>query len=324
MLPISRIDIKNFKSLRNVTIDNCKTFNLLIGRPNVGKSNIIEALSFFAAPYLVQQKIPFSEFLRVKQTPALFFNGDISNPIDVQVGEQNLHIAAKSVTELSVSVKIDGKTTSFDSVDLKVKKSPDYYPIIKPYKYTDAFQQLPKVNVPFLCPIYGSNMMQIVQQNKLIKDYFVSLLKEYNLQLTFDMAQQELRILKPLSDTSSFILPYSALADTIKRLMFYKAAVESNTDSIVLFEELEAHAFPPFISMITRSIIDRPENQYFITTHSPYVVNDFLEYTRTDVAIHLVDFRDGETFVKTLSQDEIQEVYNYGVDLFFNAESFLR
>ena len=106
--------------------------------------------------------------------------------------------------------------------------------------------------------------------------------------------------------------------------MFYKAAVESNTDSIVLFEELEAHAFPPFISMITRSIIDRPENQYFITTHSPYVVNDFLEYTRTDVAIHLVDFRDGETYVKTLSQGEIQEVYNYGVDLFFNAESFLK
>lgn len=37
---IKDISIKNFKSLEEVKIQGCKTFNLFIGRPNVGKSNI--------------------------------------------------------------------------------------------------------------------------------------------------------------------------------------------------------------------------------------------------------------------------------------------
>ena len=49
---IHHIDIKNFKSIKDCEIPNCKRINLFIGRPNVGKSNIIEALSLFSIPYL--------------------------------------------------------------------------------------------------------------------------------------------------------------------------------------------------------------------------------------------------------------------------------
>ena len=153
--------------------------------------------------------------------------------------------------------------------------------------------------------------------------YFVNLLKEYDLQLTFDLAQQEVRVLKPVDDTSSFIIPYVALADSIKRLMFYKAAVDSNKDSVLMFEELEAHAYPPYITKICQTIIENPSNQYFITTHSPYVVTEFLQEKDIDLAIHMVDYRDGKTIVKTLTKEEMDEVYNYGIDLFFNTEAFL-
>lgn len=108
--------------------------------------------------------------------------------------------------------------------------------------------------------------MQVLQKNEVIKQYFVDLLKEYDLQLTMDVAAQEVRILKPLGDTSSFIIPYRALADSIKQLMFYKAAVDSNKDSVLMFEELEAHAYPLYISKIAQTILQNPRNQYFITT----------------------------------------------------------
>ncbi len=49
---INHIDIRNFKSLRDCEITDCKRINLFIGRPNVGKSNIIEALSLFSIPFL--------------------------------------------------------------------------------------------------------------------------------------------------------------------------------------------------------------------------------------------------------------------------------
>ena len=42
---ISRIEIKNFKSLENITVD-LNDFNVLIGASASGKSNFIEAIRF--------------------------------------------------------------------------------------------------------------------------------------------------------------------------------------------------------------------------------------------------------------------------------------
>ena len=42
------IKIENFKSLRHIELNDCKRINIFIGKPNVGKSNILEALSLFS------------------------------------------------------------------------------------------------------------------------------------------------------------------------------------------------------------------------------------------------------------------------------------
>lgn len=325
MKKIKTISIQNFKSLENLQIKGCKTFNLFIGRPNVGKSNIIEALSCMAIPYLYPMKKSLESIFRIERASALFYNGNVSQPIEVIVGDYRIHMVNAASNKVDVHIEYKKDTQPLSIVDLKVKKGIDEYPRFKPYSYeahahADWHTQ---VDMPFLCPWDGNNMMQVLQQNENIKQYFVSLLKEYDLQLTMDVAAQEIRILKPLDDTSSFIIPYKALADSIKRLMFYKAAVDSNKDSILMFEELEAHAYPPYISKIAQTILQNPNNQYFITTHSPYVVNEFLENTSLDVAIHIVDYKKGKTIVKTLSDKEMEEIYEYGIDLFFNTEAFL-
>lgn len=325
MKKITDITIRNYKSLEDVKIQGCKTFNLFIGRPNVGKSNIIEALSCLAIPYLFTMKKSLGAIFRIERTSALFYNGNIANPIDISVGDYGMQIVNTASNQINVIARHKEGEQSLGVVDLKVKKGLTEYPIFKPYVYEnhDNKDWTTQVDMPFLCPWDGNNMMQVLQQNEPLKQYFVNLLKEYDLQLTFDLAQQEVRVLKPVDDTSSFIIPYVALADSIKRLMFYKAAVDSNKDSVLMFEELEAHAYPPYISKIAQTIIQNPSNQYFITTHSPYVINEFLEDKSLDVAIHIVDYKDGKTMVKTLSKEEMDEVYNYGIDLFFNTEAFL-
>ena len=50
---IKSVSIKNFKSVKSVTLSDCRRINVLIGRPNVGKSNILEALALFDVPYMV-------------------------------------------------------------------------------------------------------------------------------------------------------------------------------------------------------------------------------------------------------------------------------
>ena len=105
--------------------------------------------------------------------------------------------------------------------------------------------------------------------------------------------------------------------------MAYQAELDDEENALgeVVFEEPEAHSYPPFISKVTQDIIQSDRNQFFITTHSPYVVNDFLELPSDELAIYLVDFRNGETFVKRASDTEVQEMYEYGIDLFFNTET---
>ena len=36
----------------------------------------------------------------------------------------------------------------------------------------------------------------------------------------------------------------------------------------------------------------------------------------------MMDFKDGQTVAKALNREEIEEVYRYGVDLFFNNEAY--
>ena len=49
---ISHVHINNFKSIKDVTLNDCRRINLFIGKPNVGKSNLLEAMSLFCLPYL--------------------------------------------------------------------------------------------------------------------------------------------------------------------------------------------------------------------------------------------------------------------------------
>jgi predicted ATP-dependent endonuclease of OLD family len=113
------------------------------------------------------------------------------------------------------------------------------------------------------------------------------------------------------------------IADTLQRIIFYKTAIASNMNAILIFEEPEAHAYPPYIAEFTQEVINSYTNQFFIATHSPIIVNDFLENAREDLAIFMVDYKEGQTVVKALSKEQLYEVYKYGEDLFFNNDAYL-
>jgi hypothetical protein len=59
------VHITNFKSLKDVTLSDCKRINLLIGKPNVGKSNILEAIGLFGLGYSgLNKNKQLSQFVR--------------------------------------------------------------------------------------------------------------------------------------------------------------------------------------------------------------------------------------------------------------------
>lgn len=76
---IKDIKITNFKSLKDCSISGCKRINLFIGRPNVGKSNILEALSSFTIPFLKENSSKnLNQLIRLENETELFYNGNYS------------------------------------------------------------------------------------------------------------------------------------------------------------------------------------------------------------------------------------------------------
>ena len=70
------------------------------------------------------------------------------------------------------------------------------------------------------------------------------------------------------------------------------------------------------------AVIFRKDNQYFIATHNPYLLCAILEKAdKADVAVFVTYFRDFETRIKQLTDDQLSEML--GGDPFFMSQRFV-
>lgn len=333
---IDHIEITNFKSIRHQKIEGCKRINVFIGYPNVGKSAILEAIS--SLTYLQKDYDgQFNELCRIKESFELFYDGNskekaiikYSDLISVEfkyVSEKDIELSIgifassndiipthrRNIVFSKGEIKSDG--WSLENADVKVKK----------YEFSNKYNEF-KTNGLTLFSPHGENLVDIIHLNKQVRKEVSELFKFYNLKLLIDPSTNSIRGFKELEEEVIFTIPYYQMADTLQRLIFHKAAIMSNENTVLLFEEPEAHMFPPYIGKFTSEIIFEKGNgnQYFISTHSPFVMNDFLEDAREELSVYLVGLNNGETIIKRLSDEELHKVYQYGVDLFFNIESYL-
>ena len=342
---IEHIEIKNFKSIRHQTIEGCKRINVFIGYPNVGKSAILEAIAAFS--YLQKDFIvPFPELSRFRLPIELFHNGVVANEISVSYSDTiRVRISYKDEHSMDFFVEERHLETSENGTKSGLIGQWDWLKIInyvnntiggasnrmkndilsvKKYVFQNNFNEV-RTNGLVLESPFGKNIVDIVQSNQKLRKEIIELFKFYDLELNIDQRINSMFGFKRLGDGLVYTIPFYQMADTLQRLIFHKAAVLSNENSVLLFEEPEAHMFPPYISQFTSDIIYNKSNnnQYFISTHSPFVVNDFMEDARDELSVFMVGLKNGETIVKRLSDEEMHEVYQHGVDLFFNIQSYL-
>lgn len=323
---INHISIRNFKSIKSCEVTSCKRINLFIGRPNVGKSNIIEALSLFSIPALKESSLKkLSTLIRTEHETELFYNGRLDQPatISTNISKCSLKYDPKDILSVNLMFGGDLYTAVVDS-RLNVKLVESHYKFdtwIKRYIFkTDV--EYKRGHSKYLIPPFGFNLLSIIENYPELKEEVINLFNEYNLEVAFDRASQTIKVIQKSRD-GIFLIPYNSIADTLQRVIFYKAAIASNDNSILLFEEPEAHAFPPYMTQLTQDMIHKRDNQYFIATHSPFILNDLLENAPDELAVYVVYWADGSTQVRALSQQEMHEAYQSGVDFFTNSESFI-
>ncbi len=359
---IKNIEIKNFKSIRHQKIDDCRRVNVFIGYPNVGKSNILEALSVFS---INEAHLDFSTFIRMENFTTLFFDGEINQfeffdgefkrQLEIKINEKHRVVVRFEDNTLFFKQQFETEGTSFEKEDLRfitlddsaavtVKsfnveeknkqisnfkkggiRRQDELAEVKKYQFLKHKEFLGKGYSSLSYP-YGENIFNVISTNNILKKEVTELFKSYNLELRYDARLQEFTISKT-TESGIFTIPYSMVADTLQRVIFYKAAILSNKEKVLLFEEPEAHMFPPYISKFTSDIIhDENNNQYFLATHSPFVMNDLiLNVEKDELAIYIVSYQkeSGETLIHRMDEEDVNEAYQFGYDFFMNINNFI-
>ncbi len=322
---IKSVSIKNFKSVKSMTLSDCRRINVLIGRPNVGKSNILEALALFDVPYMVNStNKSMKGLVRIENAADLFHNGVSAAPIEVLADSNLLSVSRTANNGLSVDISTRNNVSKYafsSTLNLSTKKEPPVLPDILAYFFPRHFTA-ESSNVGFLLPPSGANLMETVASLPDLKASLAELFHGYGLKMMFDSGSQEIKAMRE-NGLDMFLVPFSSLADSLQRLIFYKTAIESNRDKVICFEEPEAHTFPPYISNIVNDIIAGDSNQFFITTHSPYVMSSLLESAGDNLAVYVVDMENNATTVRRLTDSQLQEAYDNGMDMFYNLEAYL-
>ncbi len=322
---VKSVSIKNFKSVKSVTLSDCRRINVLIGRPNVGKSNILEALAMFDVPYMVNTSSKsLKGLVRIDNTSELFHNGISATPIEIYAGSNTLSVVRSTNNGLTLDMTSDGDAAKYvfsPSLTLTTKKEPAALPDILVYFYPKNFVG-ESSNAGFLLPPSGINLMETVANLPKLKSGLAELFHGYGLKMRFDNGSQQIMAMSE-NGLDMFLVRFNSLADSLQRLIFYKAAIESNHSKVICFEEPEAHTFPPYIANVVNNIIANDDNQFFITTHSPYVMGSLLESAGDDLAVYVVDMKDNATEVKRLTDQQLQEAYDNGMDMFYNIEAYL-
>ncbi|MFH1097955.1 MAG: AAA family ATPase [Candidatus Desantisbacteria bacterium] len=326
---IKKLSIKNFKSIKELEID-CKRVNLFIGEPNVGKSNILEALGLISwsnyGPGL-------KEYVRFQGIQNLFYDDLIEQPVEIVVENSNgirIDVEIKlasigfqfGVTTFEGGKQIKGQFTCTPDYSKSLQSFPylSEFSFIKFYKFAKQ-DKFPDSNPSFIRPPYGSNMFAVIWGNKNLRETTARFFKDFGFKPVFKPQEQTFEIQKQIEDMV-VSYPYVLISDTLQRMIFYEIAMESNKDSTLIFEEPEAHTFPYYTKYLGERIGFDETNQYFIATHNPYLLLSILEKAKKDsVNVFITYFKDYQTKVKCLSSDEVSELMNY--DPFANLNSFI-
>lgn len=157
---IENLHIQRFKSVRDLSL-NCRRINVLIGPPNSGKSNILEALGMFSFLYYGPHG-PYNlgDFVRFEGVNNLFYDDDLTSPLAIICDDMDLHLEFSNGAYQGTVSREKQRLVSFggghDNLNVHEGPSPDFQ-LFNYYRFQ------PQVTFPgregdYLRPPYGNNL----------------------------------------------------------------------------------------------------------------------------------------------------------------------
>ncbi len=329
---IENLRIKNFKSIKDVELDLSRV-NLLIGPPNSGKSNIIEAFA------LVRLLSPFSEhpsrtlelssILRFRNYAELFHFYDTSTPIELFIDEKQILFHIKDnflhLTYKNMDFRISN--SSVDGLFYHPTKSENHRKVItseigryniKYYKFSkdQMLHYRSHLNLTTLVEPFGENFEEAVFYNNKIYQLLNDILRELGGYSLKRVVAPE-RVMLELVNQDDYVFSWEVVSDGILKFIFDITAIKSNQSSTIVLEEPEAGMFPYLINEICE-IIAESSNQFIFSTHNPYFIDGLLEnIDKEDISVFFTKYnlKNRRTEVKCIKGKEIEDYVVKYLDL---------
>lgn len=324
---LKTIEIQHFKSIEHLKID-CGKLNVFIGEPNTGKSNILEAIGLFSLPYCNH----LNQVTRFENMSDLFFEKETDKPIEIKTD-----ISACSVYFQEGKVKLDvnygekgsiNYVTGEDAKKWRGTKNHGDTPF-KFYKYS-ALDRYMLSGSPFLLPPYGENLLNMLKDHDELRETCTAIFQPLGYKLWLRPHEGKIDIVQNQKESSAAMEvvishPYKLISDTFQRLVFYLAAIETNSQSVLIFEEPEVRSFPFYSKFLAERItLDQKNNQYFLSTHNPYFLLSLVEKSKIDdIGIFITYTENYKTRLRKLKSDELSEILEHGIDVFFNILRYI-
>lgn len=347
---IKTLHIRNYKSIKELDLYGCERINVFVGDPNTGKSNILEALDLSYLSEMLgmnesilkwnernpddkKEIIDLKKFFRLDNIVSLFNSGNIRKPLyvaspEVSYCNYSLEYKTDSPAKKNYFRWHAAGTTDFDNDFNKIDKNQSSYgsPIV-PFRYKNDMQFHDIGNYHYnLMPPFGNNLADVIYHDSNLRKIAVDFAYEYGFELVINLVKHEISFQEKLNDGIIYQIPFKAFADTFKRMLFHIAAVKDNNASVITLDEPDTHAFPNYVSLLADEIIEQKKNQFFITTHNPYLFGELIEQTpKGDLAVFVCGFDKSKksTYAKKLTDEDLSELLDYGVDIFFNLNRYL-
>jgi hypothetical protein len=315
---LSQVRITNFKSVRDLVFSP-KRVNVFIGEPNTGKSNLVEALAVFSEGIYDDPDV-FRDALRFRTVSDLFFDRDLSEVVRVVADGLEWSLKFES-SQFSLGYRLSGTNPVSMSVShdgqLQITQHPE--PRTRYYR----FKTLPNFydsRPGTLRAPYGQNLVALLTTNKRLRQLVGDLFRDRGFRLVIDTEKGELIMAKDVND-QLYNFSYPTISETLRRIVFFMAVLETNRDAVLLLDEPEANTFPFYTTYLAERIALDETNQFFLTTHNPYVLDSIVAKTPVeDLCVFVTTMEAYQTKLKPLSREGLSKILEYGPDAFLNLE----
>ncbi len=117
---------------------------------------------------------------------------------------------------------------------------------------------------------------------------------------------------------------YLTASETLRRIAFFMAVMETNQGAILLLDEPEANTFPFYTTCLAERIALDETNQFFLTTHNPYVLGPLVAKTPArDLAMFVTTMDAYQTRLTPVTDQGLTRILESGPDAFLNLERLI-